>query len=74
MNVTPNIPRLFTALAEWCACLIFILRFPRRPGMSKITLPFVLLAALGVQILFLQAPAPCRWCTGSPAWGWPPCS
>ncbi len=55
MNVTPNIPRLFTALAEWCACLVFILRAPKRPGMSRPALTVALLAALGVQCVFLEA-------------------
>lgn len=55
MNVTPNIPRLFTALAEWCACLVFILRAPKRPGMNKIALTTALLAALCVQCVFLEA-------------------
>ena len=26
----PDIPRLYTALAEWMACLIFILPFKKR--------------------------------------------
>ena len=25
MNPMPDIPRLYTALAEWCACLIYVL-------------------------------------------------
>ena len=25
-----DIPRIFTALAEWCACLVFILNAPLR--------------------------------------------
>ena len=26
----PDIPRLYTALAEWCACMVYILAVPRR--------------------------------------------
>ena len=67
MNVTPNIPRLFTALAEWCACLVFILRAPKRPGMNRIALPVTLLATLAIQCLFLHA-------TGTlPLMYWFPC-
>ena len=67
MNVTPNIPRLFTALAEWCACLLFIVRFPKRPGMNRVGLPTALLAALAVQCVFLEA-------TGTlPLMYWFPC-
>ena len=67
MNVTPNIPRLFTALAEWCACLVFIARAPKRPGMGRPALFIALLAALGVQCVFLEA-------TGTlPLMYWFPC-
>lgn len=47
-----DIPRLFTALAEWCACLVFILNRPRR--LSGPRLWGVLGAGLLVQCLFLQ--------------------
>ncbi len=51
MNTLPDIPRIYTALAEWCACLIYLL--PMRGRVRKI--PFVLTAAagLGIQVAFL---------------------
>ena len=47
-----DIPRLFTALAEWCACLVAILNLPRR--LTGVRLWAVLGAGLVVQCLFLQ--------------------
>lgn len=47
-----DIPRLFTALAEWCACLVLILNLPRR--LTGPRLWSVLAAGLTVQCLFLQ--------------------
>lgn len=47
-----DIPRLFTALAEWCACLVVILNLPRR--LAGVRLWGVLGTGLAVQCLFLQ--------------------
>lgn len=47
-----DIPRIFTALAEWCACLIMIARYPRRSGGPRLW--GSLAGALAVQCLFLQ--------------------
>lgn len=30
MNVVPSIPRVLTALAEWGACLVYILKYEKR--------------------------------------------
>ena len=32
MTALPDIPRLYTALAEWLACTIYLLVLPRRFG------------------------------------------
>lgn len=47
-----DIPRLFTAAAEWCACVVFILNHPRRLTGSRLW--SVLGVGLAVQCLFLQ--------------------
>lgn len=47
-----DIPRIFTALAEWCACLVFILNAPLR--VSGPRLWGALGGGLAVQCLFLQ--------------------
>lgn len=46
-----DIPRLFTAIAEWCACVVFILNRPRR--FDSLQLWSVLGLGLAVQCLFL---------------------
>jgi len=46
-----DIPRLFTAIAEWCACLLLIFHHPRR--LSGVRLWGVLGLGLVVQCLFL---------------------
>ena len=48
-----DIPRLFTAAAEWCACLVFILNRPRR--FSGPRLWSLLGLGLVLQCVFLQA-------------------
>lgn len=65
MNILPDIPRLYTALAEWLACVICILTLRRRFSKVETTVCAVVwLAALGV---FLQV-------TGSvPLAWWIPC-
>lgn len=47
-----DIPRLYTALAEWCACLVLILNLPRR--LTGLRLWGVLGVSLVFQCLFLQ--------------------
>ena len=46
----PDIPRFYTALAEWLACMIFIL--PLKKRMAKKTIP-LMAGALVVQSVFL---------------------
>ena len=46
-----DIPRIATAVAEWCACLIVMERYPRRYGGPRLW--GILGAALAVQCLFL---------------------
>lgn len=46
-----DIPRIVTALAEWCACLFVIVQYPRRGG--GLRLWGLLGAGLAVQCLFL---------------------
>lgn len=50
-TVVPDIPRLYTALAEWSACLVFIVLLKRRISNWKVV--GVSVAALVVQALFL---------------------
>ncbi len=60
-----DIPRLYTALAEWCACLVIVARYPRRFDGPKLWR--ILAAGLLVQCLFLV-------CTDAlPIWLWVPC-
>lgn len=53
MKVVPDIPRIYTALAEWCACMVYISAFQQRfrPG----TFWPISAAALMIQTLFLYA-------------------
>ena len=52
----PNIPRLFTALAEWLSCLLFILT--SRPRFSRRRLAAAAAGALVLQCLFLEVTDP----------------
>ena len=47
----PDIPRLYTALAEWMACLIFILPFKKR--FSPAVTGCLVAGAFGIQRVFL---------------------
>ncbi len=49
-TIMPDIPRFYTALAEWLACMIFIL--PLKKRMAKKTIP-LMAGALVVQSVFL---------------------
>ncbi len=54
-NVLPDIPRLYTAIAEWGACMIFILLLPKRFSAGRLTA--VCTGALVIQSLFLELTA-----------------
>lgn len=64
-NVIPDIPRIYTAIAEWWSCLIFVtLLNPHQKERKRIVLMAV---ALAVQVAFLQL-------TGNVTlWLWLPC-
>ena len=47
----PDIPRFYTAFAEWLACMIFILPLKKRTG--KIQTAFIMTGALLIQGVFL---------------------
>ena len=49
-TIMPDIPRFYMALAEWLACMIFIL--PLKKRMAKKTIP-LMAGALVVQSVFL---------------------
>ena len=49
----PDIPRFYTALAEWLACMIFIL--PLKKRMDKTRTLLMMTGALAVQSIFLVA-------------------
>lgn len=64
-NFMPDIPRFYTAFAEWLACMIFILPLKKRTG--KIQTAFIMTGALLIQGVFLVL-------TGSlPLCLWIPC-
>ena len=51
-DLIENIPRLHTALAEWLACLVYVMQLPRRrqgPGLWGRAAAF-----LAVQAVFMQ--------------------
>ena len=60
----PDIPRFYTALAEWMACLIFILPFKKRFS-PAVTGCFVA-GAFGIQSVFLISTGGVRLIFGSP--------
>ena len=65
MTALPDIPRLYTALAEWLACTIYLLVLPRRFGRgATAVLGAGWLAVLGV-FLQLTGAVPLAW--------WIPC-
>lgn len=65
MNAMPDIPRLYTALAEWCACLIYL--FPLRTRMRGWRFGLSVVGALAVQGIFLN------FTGGLPLPFWLPC-
>ena len=57
-EVLGNIPRLYTALADWLACLLYLYFLPKRTaGWRRYTIHAVFLLLLGV---FMQATGRCR--------------
>ena len=52
MNALPDIPRLYTAIAEWAACLIYILlvkkRYQGKPLVGIVSLGFFVLCAIQI--------------------------
>ena len=55
-DLFPNIPRLFTALAEWLACMLFLFSSPRR--LSGLRLALAAGGALVLQCAFLVVTGP----------------
>lgn len=51
----PDIPRIFTALAEWLACFVCILPLRKREWMSRGVFAAVSAGFLTVQLLFMDA-------------------
>ncbi|EFB74450.1 ATP-binding protein [Subdoligranulum variabile] len=65
MTALPDIPRLYTALAEWLACLLYVLALRRRWGTAvTAAVSGAVLAALGA-FLQLTGSVPLAW--------WIPC-
>lgn len=57
-DVLPNIPRLYTALAEWAACLVYVLMAKRRLSRSNILLFLIALPVMiGIQLLAGELPS-----------------
>ena len=50
-HLMPDIPRLYTAIAEWMACMIFILPFKKR--FSSIVTGCIMAGMFGIQSVFL---------------------
>ena len=65
MNAMPDIPRIYTAIAEWAACLIFI--FMLRPRYDKKRTVVIACLWLALQMLFLEITA------NIILWLWLPC-
>lgn len=64
-GVLPDIPRLYTALAEWLACLLCVLTLrPRFGGVARALISAGMLAAMGA-FLQLTGSVPLHW--------WIPC-
>lgn len=57
-DVLPNIPRLYTALAEWAACLVYVLLAKRKLTSANIVLfALGLPVMIGIQLLAGQLPS-----------------
>ena len=64
-NAIPDIPRLYTALAEWLSCLVIVLSL--KPAISRYKVALLSLLYLGVLIAFLELTA------NIVLWLWLPC-
>lgn len=64
-HLMPDIPRLYTAIAEWMACMIFILPFKKR--FSPVVTGYIMAGMFGVQSVFLILTGDVRLCL------WVPC-
>lgn len=64
-HLMPDIPRLYTAIAEWMACMIFILPFKKR--FSRIVTGCIMAGMFGVQSVFLTVTGDVR------LYFWVPC-
>ena len=51
-NIVPDIPRIYTALAEWAACFVFVLLLKKRAPKWKTAV--ISAAALFIQIIFME--------------------
>lgn len=65
-NTLPDIPRLYTALAEWLACMVYIQALPRRFHGWRMGLWAG--AGLAALTAFSSLPAICPSDFGCPAW------
>lgn len=65
MSITPNIPRLFTALAEWSACLLCIFHFGPRFKGAALWGTLALALTLQGAFLYYTGTLPLGW--------WMPC-
>lgn len=63
--ILPDIPRIYSALAEWFACIIYVLPYRRRLGRVRFGLGSLL--ALFIQSIFLC------YTESFPIWLWLPC-
>ena len=57
-HLIPDIPRLYSAIAEWLACMIFILPFKKR--FSKIKIGVIMAVMLVVQSGFMVRDGRCQ--------------
>ncbi|MBE6699564.1 MAG: sensor histidine kinase [Ruminococcaceae bacterium] len=64
-NAIPDIPRLYTALAEWLSCMVIVLSF--KPAISRYKVALFSVLYLGVLIAFMELTATVV------LWLWLPC-
>lgn len=66
MEILPDIPKLYTALAEWLCCLLFILRLNRRYSkpVTGVIAGVFLPVLCGIQLLIGMAPTNLLWLLG----------
>lgn len=62
LNLLPDIPRIYTALAEWLACLVFIMQTKRRFSGKKLAgISLLVLIAQGVFLELTKGLSNFRW-------------